>query len=168
MRCKGIGIFFLLQTFTKKSFNFVGKLSAMKNDSNFKSTNKGVFVHLPCVVDERGSLCFAENSHLPFEIKRVFWIYGVGENMTRGGHAHRSCAEVVFPVCGSFDIDIDDGISCSTYHLDNPNLGVLINANVWCCLRNFSPNTVCVVLASEEYDATGYIHCYESFKDLFR
>ena len=68
-------------------------------------------ITLPLATDARGSLCFAENTQLPFSIERVFWIYGVPEGKTRGGHAHTTCAEIVFPVCGSFDMWVDDGKS---------------------------------------------------------
>ena len=122
-------------------------------------------VTVPLITDPRGSLCFAESAKLPFPIERVFWIYGVPEGKTRGGHAHTSCAEIVFPVSGSFDMWVDDGKEEKTYHLDSPQVGILIPPNVWCELRNFSPNTICVVLASEAYNSEGYINEYTSFKN---
>ncbi len=108
-------------------------------------------ITLPLATDARGSLCFAENTQLPFPIERVFWIYGVPEGKTRGGHAHTTCA---------------DGKSEKTYHMDSPQTGILIPPNVWCELRNFSPQTICVVLASETYNSEGYINKYEDFKNL--
>lgn len=124
------------------------------------------FVEIPKVVDERGCLCFTENKHLPFEIKRVFWIYGVAEGKTRGGHAHKTCAEIVFPVKGSFEMFVDDGHESNIYLMDSPCKGIYIAPNVWCHLRNFSHDAVCVVLASQEYDAEGYINDYDTFKTL--
>lgn len=135
------------------------------NENNKKLTEKGYgLVHLSEHIDERGSLSFAEWSHLPFAPKRVFWIYDVQEGKTRGGHAHRTCAEVVFAVQGSFDMFVDNGETTETIHISKANEGIYIGPNVWCELRNFAPGTVCVALASTEYDAKGYINHYEDFK----
>ncbi len=158
MRCKGMGIFFLLQAFPKKSFNFVAKLNRMDNKEHYKSKELGQIINIPLIADARGSLCVAENAALPFEVKRVFWIFGVPEGQTRGCHAHKTCAEVVFPVTGSFEIEVDDGTESITLLMDSPNQGIHIPPNVWCRLKNFAPGTACVVLASQEYDAEGYIN----------
>ncbi len=123
------------------------------------------FVDIPKVVDDRGTLCFAEHKHLPFDVKRFFWIYGVGVGKTRGGHAHKTCAEVIFPVNGSFEILVDNGYESKTFVMDSPCRGIHIAPNVWCNLRNFSSDAVCVVLASQEYDSKGYINDYEIFKN---
>ncbi len=139
----------------------------MKNSTSDNCSKIGQIVTIPYIVDERGSLCFAENKHLPFEIKRVFWIYGVKEGKTRGGHAHRTCAEVVFPISGSFEIEVDDGKHSETFLMDSPEKGIHIQPNVWCCLKNFAPGTVCVALASHDYEAEGYIHDYTTFKKMF-
>lgn len=133
-----------------------------------KAIPKGVrLINIRKADDARGSLCFAENSELPFNTERVFWIYGVGEGKTRGGHAHTSCAEIVFPVAGSFDMWTDDGNVQQTYHMNKPNEGIYIGPGTWCELRNFAPGTVCVVLASEPYKADGYINDYKEFKSAF-
>ena len=160
-------IFFLLQTFTKKSFNFAIKYDTMQNKICDVNSDTVRMVDVPCVVDERGALCFVEGESFIFDVKRVFWIYGVKEGQTRGNHAHETCAEVVFPVSGSFDIEVDDGKHSAVYHMGSPSRGVLIPAKVWCCLKNFSSDAVCVVLASQEYDARGYVHDYETFKQKF-
>ncbi len=130
----------------------MSKLDYMNEGTSDNCLKIGQIVKIPCVVDERGSLCFAESKHLPFEIKRVFWIYGVEEGKTRGGHAHRTCAEVVFPLCGSFEIEVDDGKHSETILMDSPEKGIHIPPNVWCCLKNFASGTVCVVLASQDYE----------------
>ena len=110
-------------------------------------------------VDERGCLSFLEGCRdIPFEVKRVFWITDVPAGQTRGGHAHWTCHEVVFPVTGSFEIEVDDGLCCRTLRMERSNEGILIPAGVWCELRDFAPGTVCVVVASQEYDASGYAH----------
>lgn len=135
------------------------------DNNNKKVAEKGYgLVTLPLHVDERGSLSFAEWKHLPFKPKRVFWIYDVKEGKTRGGHAHRTCAEVVFAVQGSFDMFVDTGHEQQTIHISHSNEGIYIGPNVWCELRNFAPGTVCVAFASTDYDAEGYINNYDDFK----
>lgn len=121
-------------------------------------------ITLPGVQDERGFLTFAEGqNHIPFRIDRVFWIYGVPEGKERGGHAHRTCAEVVVPVAGAFTMVVDDGTLRVSVRLDSPQTGILIPAGVWCELKDFAPGTVCVVAASQAYDSEGYIHCYDEY-----
>lgn len=132
---------------------------------NKKVTEKGYgIITLPEHTDQRGSLSFAEWKHLPFEPKRVFWIYDVKEGKTRGGHAHRTCAEVVFAIQGSFDMFVDNGEETEIIRISKANEGIYIGPSVWCELRNFAPGTVCVALASTDYDAKGYINNYEEFK----
>ncbi len=114
-------------------------------------------------VDERGELCFAENSSLPFRIERVFWISGIPEGKTRGGHAHKVCAEIVFPLNGSFNMFVSDSEGERIYHMNDDGTGIYIGPNVWCELRDFTPGTVCVVLASHPYMPEGYINSYEDF-----
>ena len=129
---------------------------------------KGCFiVQLPNVSDERGSLAFGEaEHHIPFPIKRVFWTYDIqGDNM-RGDHAHRTCQMVLFPIGGSFDIEIDDGERQTLLHMDDPSQGVFIPPLVWCRLMNFTKDAACISLASEEYRAEDYIHDYEEFMKL--
>lgn len=122
-------------------------------------------INLPDFKDDRGILTFAEAGiHIPFEVKRVFWIHDVPTHKARGGHAHWSCHEVVFPVCGSFDIVLDNGRERRSFHLDKSSVGVVIPAGVWCELSHFEVGTVCLVLASEAYDTTGYVHDYAEFK----
>ncbi len=132
-----------------------------------KNINTGNIITIPHIIDERGSLCVAENASLPFEVKRVFWIHDVHKGQTRGGHAHRTCAEVIFPVTGSFEIEVDDGTNKETILLDSPDKGVHIRPNVWCCLKNFAPGTVCLVLASQQYEVEGYINDYSLFKKIY-
>ena len=114
--------------------------------------------------DKRGCLSIAEaRKDIPFAIERVFWIYDVSEGEERGAHSHNECAEVVVPVCGAFDMTVDDGVTQTTVHLSSPCKGILIPAGVWCRLSNFSPNTICVVMASHPYNAVGYIHDYSVY-----
>lgn len=129
---------------------------------NLPSVAKTMNIH--SVVDERGVLCFAENTDLPFPVERVFWISSVPEGVIRGGHAHKVCAEILFPVVGEFDVYVDDGKSSVICHLDQPTEGLYIGPNVWCRVENFTPGSVCMVLASHVYLKDGYINDYEEFK----
>ncbi|MBQ8455204.1 MAG: FdtA/QdtA family cupin domain-containing protein [Bacteroidaceae bacterium] len=131
---------------------------------------KGCYiVRLPNVSDERGSLAFGEaERHISFPIRRVFWTYDIqGDNM-RGDHAHRSCQMVLFPIGGSFDIEIDDGERQTLLHMDDPSKGVFIPPLVWCRLMNFTKGAACISLASEEYRAEDYIYNKEEFKRLIK
>lgn len=123
-------------------------------------------INLPEHRDNRGCLSIAEwGSGIPFPIERVFWIYDVPEGEERGAHSHNECAEVVVPVCGSFDMTLDDGAVQATVHLDSPHTGILVPAGVWCRLSGFAPGTVCVVLASHPFNAAGYVHDYATYKE---
>ena len=122
-------------------------------------------ISLPEHRDKRGCLSIAEwGSGIPFAIERVFWIYDVPEGEERGAHSHNECAEVVVPVCGAFDMTLDDGTTQATVHLDSPHTGILIPAGVWCRLSGFAAGTVCVVLASHPFNASGYVHDYATYK----
>lgn len=127
------------------------------------------FVRLQKHVDGRGCLSVVENDgSLPFVPSRVFWISGVPAGAQRGGHSHRTCSEVVFAVSGRFEIELDYGSYSETFVMDKPDVGVIVPAGVWCELRNFADNTVCVVLASEAYDASGYVHDKEEWRKAVR
>lgn len=126
-------------------------------------------VRLPKHSDIRGSLCVADNDNLlPFVPSRVFWITDVPADARRGGHAHWTCSEIVFAASGSFEIELDDGEACETYRLNEPNVGVLVPAGVWCELREFTEDSVCLVFASEKYDASGYVHDKSEWKSAAR
>ena len=129
---------------------------------------KGCFmVQFPKVSDVRGCLAFGEGErHIPFPIKRIFWTYDIKDGNMRGNHAHRTCEMVLFPIGGSFDIELDDGENTALLHMDDPSLGVYIPPLVWCRLTNFTKSAACISLASEEYRAEDYIHDYEEFLKL--
>ena len=131
---------------------------------------KGVeWIQLPQNVDNRGRLTFLEGEvHIPFSVKRVFWITDVPIDQIRGGHAHWTCHEAIFPVVGRFEIELDDGERDATVVLDDPSRGITVPAGVWCELRHFAPGTVCVVMASQEYDASGYALDRESWKESLK
>ena len=129
---------------------------------------KGCYiVQFPRISDVRGNLAFGEGErHIPFPIKRIFWTYDIRDGNMRGDHAHRTCQMVLFPIGGSFDIEIDDGQRRETLRMDDPSQGIFIPPLVWCRLKNFTPNAACISLASEEYRAEDYIHDYEEFIGL--
>ncbi|MBR1788677.1 MAG: FdtA/QdtA family cupin domain-containing protein [Bacteroidaceae bacterium] len=126
-------------------------------------------IGIPHVGDNRGALAFAEaRSVIPFDIRRVFWIYDVPVGAHRGGHAHWTCAEVVVPVSGGFTMVVDDGRRRTEVKMGSPTTGILVPAGVWCELKDFKPGTVLAVMASHPYDATGYVHDYEAFLKAVR
>lgn len=115
------------------------------------------------VTDDRGSLTVVEKSVLPFSPQRIFWITGVPEGKRRGGHSHVSCSEAVFVAQGAFSMFVSDGDTSTEIRLSSPESGILIPCGIWCELRDFTPDCVCVVMASEAYDRNGYINSYEEY-----
>ena len=122
-----------------------------------------VFVELPTYADERGELVVAESRSLPFAPKRVFWITRVPTTAERGGHAHRTCAEVLYALSGTVKIDLSDGTRETTVELSQSNCGVVIPQMVWCRLYDFSADFVGLCFASEPYALEGYLSCWEDF-----
>lgn len=114
--------------------------------------------------DERGSLVAAEfGKELPFEIKRVYYIYGVGEGVRRGFHMHKSLNQVLIAMHGSCKIMVDDGEKQEVVLLDSPTKGLFIGIGIWREMFDFSPDAVLISLASEEYDESDYIRNYDVF-----
>ena len=125
------------------------------------------YVALPRVLDPRGSLTFIEgNRHVPFEIRRVFYLYDVPTGEGRGAHAHRTLAQVLVCLAGSFDVLVDDGASEARIHLNRPWKGVLVPPMIWAAEVNFDPGSICLVLASELYDEGDYIRDRDEFLKL--
>lgn len=121
-------------------------------------------IDLPKITDERGNLTFIEqNDHIPFEIKRVYYLYDVPGGESRGGHAHRELEQFIIAANGSFDLILDDGTDRERIHLNRSYYGIYMPAGVWRELENFSSGSVCLVLASEHYDEDDYIRDYETF-----
>ena len=122
-------------------------------------------IDLPRITDPRGNLTFVEGGrHAPFRIRRTFWIYDVPGGEMRGGHAYRHNRELVIAVSGSFEVEVDDGVSTSRYLLNRSYFGLYLPPLHWRSLVNFSTNSLCLVLASEEYDETDYLRDQEEFQ----
>ena len=123
-------------------------------------------VVLPRIYDPRGSLTFVEGmQHIPFDIRRVYYVYDVPRDAIRGGHAHKKLHQLIIAVSGSFDIHIDDGNSKKTVHLSKAYLGLYVCPMIWRDINNFSPGAVCMVLASENYDELDYYREYDQFTE---
>ena len=119
---------------------------------------------LPKVTDKRGNLTFIEeNRHVPFEIKRVYYLYDVPGGESRGGHAHKKLQQFIIALSGTFDVILDDGHERRTFTLNRAYNGLHIVPGIWRELENFSSGSVCLVLASEFYDREDYIYEYEEF-----
>jgi len=122
---------------------------------------------LPQIKTEAGSIT-PLNNHLnvPFDIKRVYYLYDVPGGETRGGHAHKALYQLLIAASGSFDVLLDDGINKKTVSLNRPYHGLLIIPGIWRELQNFSSGSICLVMASEIYDADDYIRNYDEFKKV--
>lgn len=121
-------------------------------------------VELPKIPDARGNLTFIEaDRHVPFEFKRIYYLYDVPAGESRGGHAHRQLQQLVIAAAGSFDVVLDDGTDRRTFTLDNPSQGLFMSCLIWRELESFSPGAVCLVLASDYYDEGDYIRDYGTF-----
>ncbi len=121
-------------------------------------------IDLPKISDPRGNLTFIEaNRHIPFEIKRVYYLYDVPGGSERGGHAHKALHQLIIAMSGSFDILIDDGRQKKRIHLNRSYFGLYICPMIWRELDNFSSGSVCMVLASSCYDELDYYRDYDEY-----
>ena len=126
-------------------------------------------IELPKVADRRGNLTFIEECRqIPFEIKRVYYLYDVPGGEERGGHAHRQLQQFIIAASGSFDVILDDGFERKRFHLNRSYYGLYLPSMIWRELDNFSSGSVCLVLASEFYDEEDYMRDYDKFKDIVR
>jgi hypothetical protein len=122
-------------------------------------------IDLPKIVDSRGNLSFLEGEvHIPFDIKRVYWIYDVPGGELRGGHSFKKQCEFIIALSGSFDVILDDGAVRNSFHMNRSYYGLFIPSGIWREMENFSTNSLAVVLASTFYDADDYIRNYEEYK----
>ena len=121
-------------------------------------------VDLPKISDPRGNLTFIEgHKHVPFEIKRVYYLYDVPGGAERGGHAHKELHQLIIAMSGSFDVVLDDGSTKKRFHLNRSYNGLYVCPMMWRELDNFSSGSVCMVLASNLYDEADYYRDYLTF-----
>jgi dTDP-4-dehydrorhamnose 3,5-epimerase-like enzyme len=121
-------------------------------------------IDFPVVHDDRGNLTFIESDgHVPFEIKRVYYLYDVPGGATRAGHAHKELEQVLIAASGSFDVLVDDGSNHDRVTLNRSYFGVYIAKRVWRELVNFSSGAVCLALVSDHYNEDDYFRSYDEF-----
>ena len=128
-------------------------------------TREAKIIELPKVTDRRGNLSFVENdTNLPFEIARCYWIYDIPGGEQRDGHAFRRNDEFIIALSGGFDVVVDDGNKRKVFSLHRSFYGLYVPHGMWREMVNFSTNSVALVLSSIEYDESDYIFDYEQFK----
>jgi hypothetical protein len=121
-------------------------------------------IELPKIADPRGNLTFIEGGmHVPFDIKRVFYLYDVPGGADRGGHALRQCHQFLIAMSGSFDVVVDNGFTKQRFNLNRSHFGLYIPPMIWREMDNFSSGSVCLVLASEGYREEDYYREYQNF-----
>lgn len=124
-------------------------------------------VELPKFLDSRGNLSFVEeNNHIPFEIKRTYWIYDVPGGEARGGHAFKENQEFIVALSGAFDVVVDDGENKKTFTLNRSYYGLFVPAGLWRTMENFSTNSLALEFGSEHYSKEDYIREYGDFIKL--
>lgn len=120
-------------------------------------------IDIPKINNKNGNIGVIENSTIPFDVKRVYYLFDIPSGSRRGGHAHKKLKQVLIAISGSFDVVLKDGKSKETITLNRPDKGLLIENNIWRELENFSSGSVCLVLASEEFSEDDYIRNYKEY-----
>lgn len=129
--------------------------------------DKPRIIDITRITDPRGNLSVIEGERtVPFEIKRVFYLYDVPADSERGGHAHHEAEQFLVSVSGSFDVVLDNGVEKHRFHLDRPYKGLLIPPGYWRTMDNFSSGSVCMVVTNQYYDEADYIRDYDDFLKL--
>jgi dTDP-4-dehydrorhamnose 3,5-epimerase-like enzyme len=122
-------------------------------------------LEIPVVEDVRGNLGFIQKDVLPFEFKRVYYLFDVPSSAFRGGHSHIKQAEVLIALSGSFEVVLNDGYSVKSFVLNKPNIGLYIPTGIWRELENFSSGAICLVFASDVFIEEDYIRDFIEFMD---
>ena len=132
-----------------------------------RSVEECRFVDLPKIMDHRGNLTFVEGgNHIPFDIRRVYYLYDVPGGSVRGSHAHKGLEQLIIAMSGSFDVILDDGGTEKRFSLNRSYYGLYVCPMMWRTLDNFSSGAVCMVLASQRYEEDDYIRDYDEFRRL--
>jgi len=124
-------------------------------------------IEIPKIKDPRGNIAVVEKDVIPFEAKRVYYLYDVPSDASRGGHAHIELCQFLIALSGSFDVILHDGEKEKKITLNKPNKGLLIKSGIWRELENFSSGSVCLVLASAVFEEEDYIRDFNAF-ELFK
>lgn len=126
-------------------------------------------IELPTVPDPRGRLTYVEGGrHVPFPIRRVYYVYDVPGGESRGGHAHKTLHQLLIAVSGCFDVTVDDGARSASFTLNRAYFGLYVPPMVWRELHGFASGSVCLVLASAPFDENDYFREYEAFRSAAR
>lgn len=120
-------------------------------------------IEIPKINNTKGNIGVIENDTIPFDVKRVYYLFDVPSGAKRGGHAHKKLKQVLIAISGSFDVVLKDGKTKEIITLNRPDKGLLIENNIWRELENFSSGSVCLVLASEEFSEEDYIRSYKEY-----
>ena len=121
-------------------------------------------IELPKISDPRGNLTFVEGGgHIPFDIRRVYYLYDVPGGATRAAHGHKTLSQLMIAMSGSFDVTLDDGRNKRKFHLNRSYYGLYLPPMIWRDLDNFSSGSVCMVLASDVFDEADYFRDYQQF-----
>lgn len=120
-------------------------------------------IDIPKINNAKGNIGVVENDTIPFDVKRVYYLFDVPSGAKRGGHAHKKLKQVLIAISGSFDVVLKNGKSKEIVTLNRPDKGLLIENNIWRELENFSSGSVCLVLASEEFSENDYIRSYKDY-----
>lgn len=125
--------------------------------------NEIQLIKIPVVEDLRGNLGFIQNGSLPFDFKRVYYLFDVPSSAFRGGHSHIEQQEILIALSGSFEVVLNDGFEKKFFLLNKPNVGMLIPTGIWRELQNFSSGSVCLVVAQDVFDEEDYIRDFDEF-----
>ena len=126
--------------------------------------NEPQIIELPKFLDARGNLSFVEQeNHIPFAIKRTYWLYDVPGGECRGGHAYKENQEFIVALSGSFDVILDDGKEKKTFTLNRSYYGLYVPKGLWREMNNFSTNSLALILSSTDYNANDYVRDYNEF-----